>query len=59
MTLYLPLYTNARFQSTQTHALLCLNNLISNMDTEAIGGPDQLFALWQGLLQMATAQSGE
>ncbi|XP_052816552.1 HEAT repeat-containing protein 3-like [Mya arenaria] len=46
-----------RFKVTQTHALLCLNNLVSSMDPEALGGADRLYTLWQGLQQMATSKS--
>lgn len=46
-----------RFLSKQTHALLCLNNLVSSMDIEALGGVDKLYAVWQGLTQLSTAQN--
>lgn len=45
------------FNSKQTHALLCLNNLVSTMDAEALGGPQKLHTIWQGLLQFTTAHS--
>ncbi|XP_053391759.1 HEAT repeat-containing protein 3-like [Mercenaria mercenaria] len=45
-----------RFQSKQTHALLCLNNLVSSLDTEALGGCQKLYTVWQGLLQLSTSQ---
>jgi len=34
-----------RFQGVQTHALLCLNNLVSTLDTEALGGVPKLHTI--------------
>lgn len=48
-----------RFQRVQTHALLCLNNLVSALDIEALGGVPKLHSIWQGLTQLATAVSSE
>ncbi|KAH3775852.1 HEAT repeat-containing protein 3-like [Dreissena polymorpha] len=46
-----------RFQETQTHALLCLNNLVGSLDIEALGGGDRLYTVWQGLTQMSATTS--
>lgn len=46
-----------RFLSKQTHALLCLNNLVSSMTPEALGGPQKLYTIWQGLLQFSSSQT--
>ena len=48
-----------RFQRVQTHALLCLNNLVSTLDTEALGGVPKLHTIWQGLSQLAASIAGK
>lgn len=50
-------YIQKSFQSKQTHALLCLNNLVSALPTEALGGNQKLYTVWQGLLKLSTTQN--
>lgn len=37
------------------HALLCLNNLVDSMATEALGGMEVLHRLWDALAQQVIA----
>ncbi|OWF45096.1 HEAT repeat-containing protein 3-like [Mizuhopecten yessoensis] len=49
-----------RFEKLEVHALLCINNLVSSMELEALGGLDNLHSVWQGLVQLtATKHNGD
>ena len=40
-----------RLVRLRTHALLCINNLVDTMPTEALGGLEALHQLWDTLAQ--------
>ncbi|KAL4234956.1 ribosomal large subunit biogenesis [Mactra antiquata] len=46
-----------RFESKQCHGLLCLNNLITTLDVDSLGGIEQLYNIWTGLLQLSTTKN--
>lgn len=49
-----------KFEKLEVHALLCINNLVSSMELEALGGLDNLHSVWQGLVQLtATKHDGD
>lgn len=53
------LFLHCSFQRRQIHALLCLNNLVSALDTEALGGHQKLYTVWQSLLQLSTNKNSK
>lgn len=49
-----------RFEKLEVHALLCINNLVSSLELEVLGGLDNLHTVWQGLVQLtATKHDGD
>ncbi|XP_064610922.1 HEAT repeat-containing protein 3-like [Liolophura sinensis] len=45
-------------QTVQSHALLCINNLVTCLTVEALGGVEKLHKIWLGLLQTSTPSKG-
>lgn len=54
MVVFLP-----RFEKLEVHALLCINNLVSSLELEVLGGLDNLHTVWQGLVQLTATKHGE
>lgn len=45
------------FDRLQNHGLLCINNLVSSLEPDDLGGIDNLHNVWQGLTQLSTTHS--
>lgn len=45
-------------QTVQSHALLCINNLVTSLEADALGGVEKLHKIWLGLLQASTPSVG-
>ncbi|KAK3603405.1 hypothetical protein CHS0354_009384 [Potamilus streckersoni] len=45
-----------RFEELHIRGMLCMNNLVSSLDVETLGGSERICTMWQGLLQVARSQ---
>ena len=42
----------------QTRALVCLNNMLSSIDVDHLGGPEAITLLWSKMIEIAFQNNG-
>jgi hypothetical protein len=45
-------------ETIQTRALVCLNNMLTTIEIDQLGGPDALALLWNKIMEIAFQNKG-
>lgn len=47
-----------RIETVQTRALVCLNNMLSTIEVDHLGGPEAITLLWRKIMEIAFHNDG-
>ena len=47
-----------RMKTVQSRALVCLNNMLSTIEVDQLGGPETIKLLWERIIEIAFQNNG-